>query len=276
MKRHFFFLVVLAMLTCLSGCSQENQNVPDRMLEWEVEDYLNYNSINSVDTYTSYDMQTSHSYDKQTKTDTVSIKLTVYYPKCVASSSYEGTYKYNKEKEEWEFLRGDRWSDMQIESFTMSASQEEWIAALKKTGFANIDFATEAEIEETKERFQKKLQEEVPSGSVTDLWLLGARDDISDPDSDIVICCMTLNDENSVESAYWAIKNEDIDSNGYDVSYSAKGENYEYMLVQDDVGEWTLLVKNEKRVFYIYFCGIDWVPYDLLYEVGFIYDYTAD
>lgn len=275
MKRYFFFLVVLAMLTCLSGCSQENQNVPDRMLEWEVEDYLNYNSINSFDTYTSYDMQTSHSYDKQTKTDTVSIKLTVYYPKCVASSSYEGTYKYNKEKEDWEFLRGDRWSDMKVESFTMSDSQEDWIAALKKTGFANIEFATEAQTEEAKERVQKKLQEE-PSSSVTDLWLLGAMNDISDADSDILIYCMTLNDENSAESAYRAVKEDDIDSKGAYVSYSAKGENYEYVLVQDDVGEWTLLVKNEKRVFYIYFCGIDWVPYDLLYEVGFIYDYTAD
>ncbi len=275
MKRYFFFLVVLAMLTCLSGCSQENQNVPDRMLEWEVEDYLNYNSINSFDTYTSYDMQTSHSYDKQTKTDTVSIKLTVYYPKCVASSSYEGTYKYNKEKEDWEFLRGDRWSDMKVESFTMSDSQEDWIAALKKTGFANIEFATEAQTEEAKELVQKKLQEE-PSSSVTDLWLLGAMDDISDADSDILIYCMTLNDENSTESAYRAVKEDDIDSKGAYVSYSAKGENYEYVLVQDDVGEWTLLVKNEKRVFYIYFCGIDWVPYDLLYEVGFIYDYTAD
>lgn len=276
MKRQFFFLLVLAMLTCLSGCSQENQNVPDRMLEWEVEDYLNYNSINSFDTYTSYDMQTSHSYDKQTKTDTVSIKLTVYYPKCVASSSYEGTYKYNKEKEDWEFLRGDRWSDMKVESFTMSDSQEDWIAALKKTGFANIEFATEAQTEEAKERVQKKLQEEEPSSSVTDFWLLGAMDDISDADSDILIYCMTLNDEDSAESAYRAVKEDDIDSKGAYVSYSAKGENYEYVLVQDDVGEWTLLVNNEKRLFYVYFCGIDWVPYDLLYEVGFIYDYNAN
>ena len=280
MKRWLYFLLILAMPVCLTGCSQKNQKVPDRILEWQVEDYLKYNRINYNDTYTKYDMQTSHSYDKQTKTDTVRIKLSVYYPRYVALSSYEGTYKYNKDKEEWEFLRGNQWGDLQVESFTMSDAKDDWKLAMRQAGFRHVEDAEDPAEEDDenwyeywRERITQSLQDEVPSASLEDFWLIGAEDDEEDGYS-MRVTCMMFQNEQAASSVYKAYEEEFSDPDDYYISSTAKGKNYEYTELSvigsmDSI----LIVCNEKSVFLINFFEAEWVPYDLLYEVGFVYDY---
>ena len=136
MKKSLF--VILICLFCLTACSS-SKKVPDTILEWSINDFIRGQlGEYYAEPVSKQDTKVIHSYDPETKTDAVTMRLTLTFPKHVAVFLYEATYQYHKSDDQWDVIRGGQWTLDHVESFQMSSRMEEWVKALEERGQTNV------------------------------------------------------------------------------------------------------------------------------------------
>lgn len=133
MKRIFALIASLIAFTCFTGFSMQ-RTVPDKTLEWVVEDYLDWNRyLGGV--YTDYNYVITHDPDKATNTDTVQIHLSITYPHVTAASVYSATYQYDKSSDLWDVLRGGHWGSTDILTYDLTSSSRIWMDCIRAEGW---------------------------------------------------------------------------------------------------------------------------------------------
>lgn len=165
---------VLALF-CLSGCGKA-KTVPDKTIEWVVEDFLNWNSDRGG-LYTDYSYTVSHDPDKNTNTDTIIVNLTVWYPHQMCRSEYRGTYQYNRASDNWGLSRDGYWDELMVWSFDISDSEQEWLNSLEYQG-VDIDSCEVKGLEEAQIMVHNILsadlekEQESLSEKATKMWTI--------------------------------------------------------------------------------------------------------
>ena len=229
-------LALILLICSMGGCSGK-MAVPDRILEWAVEDYLQ--SSRYLDrNYTECKTNTSHSFDSETKTDTVKIELILEYPRYVSGAVYNAVYQYDKSEDQWNCIRGGVWEQGHSISVRISDSMNEWTAELKKNGLTGI---SENNVGEFIGRFFGKRRDELKD-DITEGWCLcvDGRDDDA-----IFVACIKYTDEETASLQYDRMKNR------YDITNEDSGLNYRFLREEyPDTLEY--LVCNGRAVFVVY------------------------
>ena len=132
-KSMVLLLTTVFFLLFITGCGPQ-KTVPDKTLEWEVEEYLKANKYLGG-AYTNYDYSVVHSPDKSTNTDTVQINLSVTYPHIVTSSIFNATYQYNRSSDLWSVLRGGNWDAPNVLSYDITESARIWQQSFESAGW---------------------------------------------------------------------------------------------------------------------------------------------
>ena len=262
MKRILAVLLVLGLALPLCACGTP-KTVPEQQINWEIEDYLKEKS-GILGECTEYHADVVHSTDKETKTDTVTIELTVIYPNCTAAASYEQTYQYEKANEVWKIIRGPGWSGLRGQQFETSTDPEWWMAAFRDEGIDDLEFS---EGEKELQNFNYLDEEELNrlEKDVIRVWFANG-------ENEGIECC-TFGSEESAE-AYWRMWLKMITDLGYDSEYDrAEEENYSWVRLQDDYRDGREILFHAGSSVFILYSGrgdLSWEAIDrILLKAGF-------
>ena len=219
MKRNVLVMVAAALIVCcLVGCGSPKE-VPEQTLVREIEDYIKGADLGDFEEYVQ---NINHNYDKSTKTDAVTINLTVTYLNSVAEASYNAIYQYDKTSDLWNKIRGDGWSSMRSRSINLSSSVDDWLEAFQKESF---DFYEQKDSKES-------LADALLTYDVTikDGWMIGySGDGLSFAEID------TYGNEISANAAraFYDFRKNSIEENeDYTITWSSEGDNYQAFIFE--------------------------------------------
>lgn len=121
-KKLYCATIISAIIICgcLTGCGNTSREVPEDQVQYAVEDYLSFCSLNGsktkygsleLDEYSDMDFEAVHSWNKESNTDTVklSISLDYAYGSLIAENTL--IYEYNRSNDLWSLIRSDEWSE---------------------------------------------------------------------------------------------------------------------------------------------------------------------
>ena len=132
MKKILALVLCLTALVMLPGFSfSAEKQVPDKSLEWAVEDYLEGLELGEPE---NTEVEIEHDLDEPTHTDTVTIHVSAEYPGLTATSSCVTTYEYNKATDLWSVIRGGKWEPLRVTEYRLSIDTEECMEALERLG----------------------------------------------------------------------------------------------------------------------------------------------
>jgi hypothetical protein len=293
MKRFVPFLALL-LCVCLIGCGgvtvvgkKASSEVPEKMIQWEIDDYLEeFSDFGGA--YTDYTVSITHDPDKETKTDTVSIDLTITYPSSIANNQWQITYQYDKSKETWDVLRTSGWEPPRVKQYFIKETFQEWSDAYYKTDFG-FEHGDDEIVEEIGDIMEIIID---PDGQIRDAWKInvsGSKDKRYSINLNVTVEIIkdegnaTPLDFNNIEEKI-ARENEIIRTYHFNelselsLLDAAQGESYEYVRYMSKNGElYGVYIRN--NTMYISVSGYiggssDWktVPCidEFLARVGFV------
>ena len=131
MKKAFAVVLCLIALVMLTGYSSAGKQVPEKTLEWAVEDYLESLGLGEPN---SRNAEIDHDTDAATHTDTVTIQLSADYTYYSIGSTCVTTYEYNKASDLWTVIRDGKWEPVHITQYHLPITAEEIIQVLELSG----------------------------------------------------------------------------------------------------------------------------------------------
>ena len=265
MRRIAIVFMLVAVL--LSGCVklETTRTVPEKMLEWAIEDYFKAHLEQDGDTPT-YEYEIQHDPDKETKTDAVSIKLTVTYATSFISSytsvtNYNAVYHYDQQADDWSLIRGGQWSREEVKSYSLPQSAAMWVSLISDlVSFEDCDINNSTD-------FYSLYPD--PTDNLGIDWDLFQRNFVQGfqiyfGDNSGILIGFELSDSeyalNVFYTAQEAIKRSETEflNEGWSITDERIGENYSIIKVQRgdmsfDESEYVFRVDN-----YLYFAHSEW------------------
>lgn len=271
MKRPIFLTIILCLfLLFLTGCGAP-QAVPDKTIEWLIDDYLKEYSYYGGE-YTDYDADVKHDPDRETKTDTVTIDMTITYPHLVAETSYEATYRYDKSKETWDVIRGGEWAPIHVKNYDMTDSLKLWLEAAQGEGF---EVTTQGELGADMARSWLETAIGEASSSVEIPWCIQNYADAYG--CDVTIMDLKLNSTEESQSIFKKLENHFAKVDLYNVYKfeTDQGDNYEYSYFRNTNSDpHIMIIQYEASVFLFYVNSSDsqtrYKMDQVLSQVGFV------
>lgn len=268
MKKIFLFALCALMFLFCAGFGLV-KTVPEKTLEWVVDDYLDWNQYIGGK-YTDYQYKITHDPDKSTNTDTVTIDLTITYPHVTASSNYEMTYQYDKSRDLWEELRGPGWDVLHIDTYDITSSSRLWMQAFESEGW---EFELKAEGSSFAESLIANVNDGLKTACQTG-WCIDAFYPIeSDLGPQVRVYSIEFDDESTAQELLITLR--DVNFNHIPVLGEAMGDNYFFSLLSKYGYRESscLLIRQDKTVFCISSdapAGYDYAIYSVLQQVGFV------
>ena len=108
MKRAISALITTFMILTVCSCGGASKVLPESFVEFEVEDYIAAEGIEENYTY-----ETKHSYDTDSKLDTVEITITIPHKYADEIITGKCFYYYDKASDIWERARTTQWGESQ-------------------------------------------------------------------------------------------------------------------------------------------------------------------
>lgn len=245
MKKPIILITALSLLLlCMTGCGAA-KTVPDKTIEWEIEDYLK-SAPTMGGAYTDYSSEVKHDPDHDTKTDTVSVELTITYPHCIAGVTYEATYQYDKASDLWTVIRGGKWETFHVNRYDIAASCKLWLNEMNRVGFNSTTML------QGKDEMSNVIADDYPE--LGDLVIDGWNNEGYYPDingwqyeSQLNVYCFETNRMEDAKLLYDA-ENESVRSVEWmNLIDNAEGDNYVFSRYMDSDGEefWFLIQTDQ-------------------------------
>lgn len=258
------FATVLFMLF-IAGCGSQ-KTVPDKMLEWEVEEYLKSNKYLGG-AYTNYDYSVVHSPDKSTNTDTVQINLSITYPHNVTSSIFSATYQYDRSSDLWSVLRGGNWDAPNVLSYDITESARIWQQSFESAGWTVTLEGEGADYIRQQIDYRKDasgVSFDYPTQLVDkleDFWYLSAFKQYYEAGGSQSFAEIAFFKFPQVEDAetLFSFYNSNWDTSNYTIEKTGSGEDYSLIVYADyyfGAGEKMVLVRIDNTLFSIG-CGME-------------------
>ena len=250
MKRSLIAIVLVAtMIISLAGFTAYgfSEEVPDLMIKWLVEDYV-AELENKPESY-SYDVE--HNLDSGTKTDSITVTLTVLYSNNEAHSVYTGIYQYNKSTELWSLIRGGEWTELELKLNENLEDIAFWASELSP-----LDLSTVSLVASNQEDIDSFLSSAHITGdyNIESAWMLVATDSVlgASDERSVIILFFKMPDKAQVDSLYNYCYQQIASGAPIDVDKKEEDECFHYNTVGDSTeGIYVTFVKSDHSLYLI-------------------------
>lgn len=250
MKRSLIAIVLVAtMIISLAGFTAYgfSEEVPDLMIKWLVEDYV-AELENKPESY-SYDVK--HNLDSGTKTDSITVTLTVLYPNNDVQAVYTGIYQYNKSTELWSLIRGGEWMELELKQNENLEDISFWASELSA-----LDLSTVSLIASNQKDIDSLLSTANITGdyNIESAWVLAGTDsvlEVSD-ETPVMIVYFKLPDKAQVDLLYSYCYQKIVSGAPIDVVKEEEGARFHYNTFGNSTeGIYITFVKSDHSLYLI-------------------------